>query len=452
MQVTIQDITDIVKAISVKIPAEQVDAEIERFFAGIQKKVEIEGFRAGRAPMNIVKKSYGDTMRAQVTQYIYETTYLKALEKYKINPVSAPTNVKFEVLKEGTPFRYSAMFEVLPEIHVKDYTGLIVTKEKYLPNPEIVEMEIGRMQENLQQLVPVDEDAAVERGHTVIFDYDFSVEGHPEMDASAEGAMLELGTHGEFNRLMPTFGDQLIGMKCGDSKDISVPQPEVARGREGLFQVTVKEIMRKELPELDDDFARRCGECETMEALRESMTRFFRNREMERIGFDLQDRLVRAMIERNPLEVPQSMVNFHLDNMLENFKERLENQQATMEMVGFADDENFRRRFRESAEQKVKGDLLLMAVAEKENLAVSENDLSRRYELIADGNSAALKEIREYYAANSEAMNSLLADIKLGKAIRFLQDNAVITEVERLNCIGAEMDAQSKVGGAAPTS
>ena len=428
MQVTVETINPVVRKINIDIPAEQVDAEIEKVYAGIQKKAKLQGFRPGKAPMQLIRRTYSDAMRDEVTRRFYEKTLFKALDEHKIDPVDTPT-IEWGDLEQGEPFKYSALVEIIPEIHLKDYTGLAVTKEKYQLNPDSIEGEIKRMQENMAQLVPVDEDGVVENGHILTVDYTFSVDGHTEEDTHAEDAPVEVGA----NRLMPGLEEQLIGMKCGETKEIRVTLPEGYRnqdvvGKEGVFQVTLKEIKRKELPELDDEFAQQFGEYETMEELRAKMVEYHQKQESERIENEVHDRIIKALIEKNPLEVPQALVKNQLEYMLENLKDRLKSQRMTIEMMGL-DDEGFRKRFRASAEEKVKGGLLLRALVEKENVTVSDEDLAERYEKIAAGNHEMLGRIKEYYSSNHRAKSALSAEIKEDKAIRFLLDNAVITEM-----------------------
>ena len=234
--------------------------------------------------------------------------------------------------------------------------------------------------------------------------------------------------------MIPGFEEQLIGMKCGDSREIRITLPEnyrnkEAAGKEGVFQVTVKEIKRKELPELNDEFAQQFGDYETMDQLRAKMSEYMEKQETERIENELKERVIQALIGKNPLDVPQSMVKRQLEHMLENLKNRLKSQHMSIEMMGL-DEDGFRERFRESAEDKVKGGLLLMALVEKENISVSDDDLNARYEQIAGGNPDMLGRIREYYASNKNARNALVSEIKEDKAIRFLLDKAVVTEVD----------------------
>ena len=429
MQVTVEAINPVTKKVSIEIPAERVDAEIEKAYAGIQKKAKLQGFRPGKAPMQLIRRTYSDAMRDEVMRRFYEQTLFKALDEHKIEPIDSPT-IESDILEQGAPFKYSALVEIMPEILLNEYTGFAVSKEKFVLNPDNIEGEIKRMQENMAQLIPLDEDAVAEKGHTVSVDYTFSVEGFPEESSAAEDAELELGT----NRMLPGFEEQLVGVKCGDQKEIRITLPEDYRnkdaaGKEGLFQVTVKEIKRKELPELDDDFARQFGEYETLDQLRAKMAEHLGKQETERIENELKERVIQALIRKNPLDVPQSMVKRQLDHMLENLKNRLKGQRMSIEMMGL-DDDGFRERFRDSAEDKVKGGLLLMALVEKENITANDDDLAERYELIAAGNPDMLGRIKEYYASNKAARNSLISEIKEDKAIRFLLDNAVVTEVD----------------------
>lgn len=429
MQVTVEALNPVTKKVSIEIPAERVDAEIEKAYSGIQKKAKLQGFRPGKAPMQLIRRTYSDTMRDEVMRRFYEQTLFKALEEHKIEPIDSPT-IESDILEQGAPFKYSALVEIMPEILLNEYTGFAVSKEKFVLNSDNIEGEIKRMQENMSQLIPLGEDAVTENGHTVSVDYTFSVEGFPEESSTAEDTELEVGS----NRMLPGFEEQLVGMKCGEQKDIRVSLPEDYRnkdaaGKQGVFQVTLKEIRRKELPELDDEFARQFGEYETLDQLRAKMGEYLEKQETERIENELKERVIQNLIRKNPLDVPQSMVKRQLDHMLENLKNRLKGQHMSIEMMGL-DDDGFRVRFRDSAEDKVKGGLLLMALVEKENISANDDDLAERYELISGGNPDMLGRIREYYSSNKAARNSLLSEIKEDKAIRFLLDNAVITEVD----------------------
>jgi len=429
MQVHVEDISSVQKKITIEIPAERVNEEIDKAYSAIQKKAKIQGFRPGKAPMQLIKRTYSDAMRDDVMRRLYQDTLYKAMDEHKVEPIDSPT-IESDILEPGVPFKYSAVFEVMPQILLNEYTGLVVNKEKYVSKPESIDGELKRMQENMAQLIPLDEGAVVENGHTVSVDYSIAVDGSPEENSGAQSAEVEVGS----SRLIPGFEEQLIGLKSGDSKEFTLELPAdadntEAAGKKGLFSVTVKEIKRKELPELDDEFAQQFGEYDTMEALRAKMVEYHEKHEKERIENEFKERVIQALVQKNPLDVPESMVKRQLDHMFENLKNRLKSQQMSMDMMGL-DAEGFRARFRDDAIDKVKGGLLLMALVEKENVSVSDDDLSSHYEKIAAGNAEMLDRIKEYYSANQNAKHSIISEIKEDKAISYLIDHAVVTEVD----------------------
>ena len=429
MQVHVEDISSVQKKITIEIPAERVNEEIDKAYAAIQKKAKIQGFRPGKAPMQLIKRTYSDAMRDDVMRRLYQQTLYKAMDEHKVEPIDSPT-IESDILEPGVPFKYSAIIEVMPQILLNEHTGLIVNKEIYVSKPENIEGELKRMQENMAQLIPLEEGAAVENGHTVSVEYSITVDGSPEENSGPQSAEVEVGS----NRLIPGFEEQLIGLKSGESKEFTLDLPAggdhtESSGKKGLFSVTVNEIKRKELPELDDEFAQQFGEYDTMEDLRAKMVEYHEKHEKERIENEFKERVIQALIKKNPMDVPESMVKRQLDHMFENLKNRLKSQQMSLEMMGL-DAEGFRARFRDDAIDKVRGGLLLMALVEKENITVSDEDLAAQYAKIAAGNPEMLDRIKEYYTSNQNAKSSIISEIKEDKAISYLIDNAVVTEVD----------------------
>ncbi len=429
MQVHVEDISSVQKKITIEIPAERVNKEIDKAYSAIQKKAKIQGFRPGKAPMQLIKRTYSDAMRDDVMRRLYQETLYKALDEHKVEPLDAPT-IESDILEPGIPFKYSAIIEVMPQILLNEHTGLIVKKEIYVSKPESIDGELKRMQENMAQLIPLEEGATVANGHTVSVDYSIVVDGSPEENSGNQSAEVEIGS----NRLIPGFEEQLIGLKSGESKEFTLDLPAGGDGTEsaakrGLFSVKVNEIKRKELPELDDEFAQQFGEYDTMDELRAKMVEYHEKHEKERIENEFKERLIQELIRKNPLDVPESMVKRQLDHMFENLKNRLKSQQMSLEMMGL-DAEGFRARFRDDAIDKVRGGLLLMALVEKENITVSDDDLTAHYEKIAAGNPDMLDRIKEYYTSNQNAKNSIISEIKEDKAISYLIEHAVVTEVD----------------------
>ena len=429
MQVHVEDISSVQKKITIEIPVERVNEEIDKAYSAIQKKAKLQGFRPGKAPMQLIKRTYSDAMRDDVMRRLYQDTLYKAMDEHKVEPIDSPT-IESDILEAGVPFKYSAVFDVMPQILLNEYTGLIVNKEIYVAKPENIDGELKRMQENMAQLIPLDEDVVIEKGHTVSVDYFITVVGAPEENSGPQTAEVEIGS----GNLIPGFEEQLVGLKSGESKEFTLDLPTAGEDVEltemkGIFSVTIKEIKRKELPELDDEFAQQFGEYETMEALRAKMVEYHEKHETDRIENEFKERVIQALIQKNPLDVPESMVKKQLDHMFENLKNRLKSQQMSLEMMGL-DAEGFRARFRDDAIDKVKGGLLLMALVEKENVTVTDEDLAAHFEKIAAGNPEMLDRIKEYYSSNQNAKSSVISEIKEDKAIACLIENAVITEVD----------------------
>jgi len=285
------------------------------------------------------------------------------------------------------------------------------------------------MRENMAQLAPVD-DGVVENGQTVSVDYSFKVAGHPEEDSSGQDTQVEVET----GRLLPGLAEGLLGMRIGETKEIAVTLPEghanaALAGQQGIFTVTLKEIKKKELPELNDEFAQQFGDFETLADMRVKLAEMREQQELERINTELKVRVIDALIAKNPLDVPDSMVRRQVEFMLENMKQRLQSQRLSLEMMGL-DEESFKARYWAEATQKVKGGLLVMALVEKEAIAVADEDLEARYTKIAAGNEDMLGRIREFYAGQANARNSLLAELKEEKAIAFLLEQAQVSDVD----------------------
>ena len=429
MQIHVEEISPVKKKINIEIPAERVNEEIEKTYSAIQKKAKLQGFRPGKAPIQLIKRTYSDAMRDEVMRKFYQQTLYKAMDEHKIEPVDSPI-IESDILENNAPFKYSALVEVIPQILLKEYSGLAVKKEIYVDEPENIEGELKRMQESMAQLIPAEEGCAIENGYSVSLDYSFSVEGFPEESAVEEETMIEVG----LNRVIPGFDEHLIGLKAGETKEFSLTLPAGYHNmgeveKQGDFKVTIKDIKRKELPELDDEFAQQFGESETMDELRAKMFEYYGKHETDRIENEFKERVVHTLIEKNPLEVPETLIKRQLEHMYENMKERMKREQMSIDMMG-PDAETFNSRFHDDAAEKVRGGLLLMALVEKENIGVSEDDLSAKYEKMSSGNPGMLDRIREYYSSNRSAKSSITAEVKEEKAIAFLIDNAVITQVD----------------------
>lgn len=430
MQIKIEALSKVKKRINFEIPAARVASEIEKVYGEIRKHASIKGFRKGKVPQAVIEKNFSDKMEADVLKNLVNDTYFKALMEEKIFPVSHPV-IETEDLKKGESFKYSATVEVVPEIVVKDFAGLEVKKERYVQDEEIVNQRLKEMQESMAQLKPVEEERPTVAGDFVTLDFTGFVDGVPFKNGDATDYLLELGA----GKFIPGFEEQIVGMKAGEEGNIKVTFPEnygnmELSGKDATFAVMIKEIKVKELPPLDDDFAKEFGEFDTFDQLKAKLTEMHENQEKERIENDCRERLVKALIEKNDIEIPDALVEKQLQLMLDNAKNRLSYQKLTLEMMGM-DDEKYKSQFKDVAETKVKGSLLLDALSRQEKIGVEDGDIEEEIKKIAELNNQERGVVKDYFERNREAKENLIAQLREDNVIKYLISKAHVIEVSR---------------------
>ncbi len=428
MNVTIDDISSVKKKLSFEVAAETVDAEIEKAYQKIAKSAKIKGFRPGKAPRSVVEKHYAPQMEEQVLGRLINDSYFKALVEHRVAAITDPEIVESSPLQKGQAFTYQAHVEIKPEVEVKDYAGLTLQKEKFEADPTVVDTRLDEMLAGRAQMQVSERDAA-QSGDQVIIDFEGFVDGVAFDGGKAAGHQLELGS-GSF---IPGFEEQLEGMKRGEEKEIEVSFPaeygnkELA-GKPSVFKVKLHEIKEKVVPELNDDFAKGFG-LESLAELREKLEENHRTQEQNRIDGDLREKLMEALIERNPMEVPEAMVASQLDYMLGNIRNRLQQQGMSLEMMGM-NEESFKQMYRETAVAQVKGSLLLEGVARQEKLSADPSEVDGKLEEIAKMSNAPLDAVKKYYASD-EARRGLMSQIVEEKAMRLLLDKSTVEEVTK---------------------
>jgi len=431
MNVNIENLSSVKRKISFEIPADRVTSEIGKVYEQIRKNASIKGFRKGKVPQSVIEKNFSGKMAGEVLQNLVSETYLKAITDNKIVPVAPPT-IESDEVKKGQPLNYSAVVEIFPEIEVNDYIGLETKKKPYVPNEEAVDSRLKDMQARMAQLVPLVEQRPAINGDIVTLDFKGFVDGAPFERGEAEDYMLELGS----KSFIEGFEEQIIGMSCGDEGKITVTFPETygahkLAGKEVTFEVKIKEIKYKELPALDDDFARQFG-VDTIDEFRGKIAESFEQQEKEKIESTLKDNLVRLLIEKNDLEVPEALVEKQLQFLVDNTLDNLKKQNLTLKMIG-SDETKIREELKDNALLQVKGTLLLEALAKKEGLSVEDSEIYEKIQEIAERANKDSDKVEKFYLQNTYARESLIKQLKEEKAIQFLMERAVITEDSQEN-------------------
>lgn len=428
MNVRIEDVSSVKKKLSFEVGADKVDAEIGKAYQQIAKSAKIKGFRPGKVPQHLLEKHYAPQMEEQVLNRLIKDSYFKALVEHRIAAISDPEILENSPLERGKPFSYSAQVEVKPEVSVKDYQGISLQKEKFEYETKIVAERLEEMRAGRAEMAVSPRDEA-RTGDFVVIDFEGFVDGTPFEHGKADDYQLELGA-GSF---IPGFEEQLAGMKRGEEREIQVSFPENygskdLAGKPATFRVVLKEIKEKALPELNDEFALGFGLASLAE-LKEKIEENYRRQETSRIDGDLRERLVGALVERNPLEVPETMVASQLDYMLQNIRNRFQSQGMTLEMLGMNED-SFKSMYRETAVKQVQGSLLLEAVARQEQFKVEAAEIDDKLQQIAEMANAPLEAVRKFYGSD-EKRHGLIAQIVEEKSVQYLLSQAKIEEVAK---------------------
>ncbi len=428
MDVQVQDISTIRKQLTFSIPAEQVDVEIANAYKKLAKTAKIKGFRKGKVPKNVLERNYEPEMKEQVAGQLVNNTYFKALIEHKIPAMANPDITESGDVTPGQPFSYVAEVEVKPEIEAKDYTGLKLEKEKFVADPKMVDGKLEEMQASRSEMIASKRKVARD-GDFAIIDFDGSVDGVPFDGGKGEDHQLELGS-GSF---IPGFEEQVVGMKRDQEKEVEVTFPEnygseQLAGKPAVFKVLLKDIKEKSLPKLDKEFAKGFG-METVDEIREKLEESYLTQENARVENDLRERLVSALIEKNPCEVPETMVASQLEYMLGNIRSRMQQQGMSMEMLGMTE-ESFATMYRDTAVSQVQGSLILEAVAKQEEIKFEDSDLDSKLEEIATMSNAPLESVKNYYS-NDEAKQGLQSQIVEEKTLTFLLSKSKVKEVAK---------------------
>lgn len=430
MLVNVENLSPVKKKISFEIPAERVSKEIEKVYEEIKRTVSIKGFRKGKVPRAIIEKHYNEKMQADALKNLINDTYFKALIDKKILPVSQP-EFESDPLKPGEPFQYVAVFETAPEIELKEYQGIPVEKRKLIADEKVVDARLVELQEGMAQLKPVEDSRPAQDGDFVSIDFKGFIDGVPFERGEAQDYQLQLGS----NNFIPGFEDQVVGMSPGDAREVKVTFPadygnaELA-GKDVTFDVKLNEIKSKELPPLDDDFAKQFGPFENIGELRARLSEVFEKEEVQKIDNEMRDNLVKALIEKHEFEVPEAMVEKQLNVLIENMKHNLASQNMSFEQLGTSE-EKIREQSRSVAVNQVKGSLLLAAIAEKEKIAVEDAEIEEKIRDIAAQANKDFEVVFGIYQSNPYAKDTLVMQIREDKVIDFLLGQAKVLEVEK---------------------
>lgn len=411
--------------IEVKVEAEKFEAALKKAYNKNKAHFNVQGFRKGKVPMAMVKKFYGiEVLYDDAVNFSIDETYGKALAENDIKPVDYP-KIDIVQIGEGKDLIYTAEVTVYPEVKLGDYKGLEVKKNTY----DVTEEEVQKQLESIQEKnarVEIKAEGTVEKGDIAVIDFKGFIDGEAFEGGEGNDYSLEIGS-GSF---IDTFEDQLVGLKAGENKEVKVTFPEgygkeELNGKPATFEVTVKEIKVKELPALDDEFAKEVSEFDTLAELKEDIKKKAEEHNAQKADREFENDVISAAVESATIDLPEVMVEKEIDAMIGDLENRLRYQGLTldqyMEFTG-SSVEKMRDYMKENADKKVRADLVLDAIAKAENIEATEEEIKEKALELAKMYSATEHEKMADMLVNTQG-TMLSRDIVVAKTVKLLTDN-----------------------------
>ena len=407
------------------VDADTFKAAIDKAFKREGKKYNVPGFRKGHAPRAVIEKMYGaDIFHYDAINDLFPEAYEAAVAAACIEPVGRPeVDVVSESLDDGVVLKVTVA--VKPEIKVGSYTGLKAVKKVHTVDDADVEAELVRMQNRNGRIIT--REGKAENGDTVDMDFEGFVGGTPFEGGKAEHYSLVLGS-GSF---IPGFEEQLVGHEAGEEFDVNVSFPEdyhakELAGKPAVFKIKLHEVKTKELPALDDEFAKDVSEYDTLDELKASIRKGMEEQNEKQAALEVENDLVNQVIATIEGDIPDAMYEARMDEAVRDFEYRLAQQGLKLDMyLQYMGQtlETFRASFKEQAEKQVKIRLALEAIAAAENITASDEELEAELQRVADNYKMELAKVKEL--VNPDEVKK---DLAVNKAIDFIRDHAEITE------------------------
>jgi len=414
--------------LKVVVEVAQFEEAINKAYNKMKSKFNIQGFRKGKAPRKIVERHYGvEVFYEEAFNIAFPVAYEAALKEHNIDPVDHP-QIDIEEIKAGEDVVFTAVVEVMPEFEVKDYKGIEVEKKEYNVQEEDIQKELDALVEKNARMISV-EDRAVKEQDMVIVDYKGMVDGVAFEGGTAETQSLTIGS-GQF---IPGFEEQLVGKNIGDDVEVKVTFPaeyhaEELAGQDAIFEVKIHEIKEKELPALDDEFAKDVSEFDTLEELKNDIKNKLEEEMKSRAEQDLRNSVIEAVASKVDMEIPKAVIERQINNMLSDFDYRLQHQglnlQYYFQLTG-TKEEDLRDQMRADATQTVKNELVLEKIGKQENLLATDEELNEQLEKMATQYNQELEKLKS--SLRDQDLNSIKEGIIIRKTIDFLVENAKIS-------------------------
>ncbi|MEY8524993.1 trigger factor [Lachnospiraceae bacterium 38-10] len=431
MSLQVEKLEKSMAKLTIEVSAEEFEKAVESVYRKQRSRIQIPGFRKGKAPRKMIENMYGQGIFYEdAANEIIPDAYEKAYEECEEEITSSP-EIDVVQVESGKPFIFTAVVALKPEVNLGEYKGVAIEEFSAEVTEEEVNAEIDRERDNSSRMVSV-EDRAVQDGDMTELDFEGFVDGEAFEGGKGENYPLTIGS-GAF---IPGFEEQLIGAELNKEVEVKVTFPEDYNaehlaGKDAVFKCTVKEIKVKELPELDDEFASEVSEYDTLEEYKANVRKGLEEKKAKQAKDEKEDAAIAAVVEKAEMEIPEPMLATEQRQMLDQFAQRISMQGLQMEqymqMTG-ANRETMLEQLKPQAERKIKSRLCMEAVAKAESIIATEEEYEEEMKVMADAYQIEVDKVKEMMGEKEK--KSIMADIAVRKAVEFVAQNAVVKEKE----------------------
>ena len=426
MSVQVEKLEKSMAKLTITVEAAKFDAAVDSAYQKNKGKIALPGFRKGKAPRAMIEKMYGTgVFYEDAANELIPEAYETAAKESELEIVAQP-EIEVTQMEKGTDFIFTATVAIKPEVTLGDYKGIEVEKKEAEVSEEEITAEIDKAREANSRLITI-EDRATEDGDTVIIDFDGYVDGKQFEGGYAEDYTLVLGSHS----FIDNFEDQLVGKNLGEDVEVNVTFPEEyhvdeLKGKPALFKVKIKEIQKKELPELDDDFAQDVSDFDTLDEYKADVEKKILENKENQIKREQEDQIIEKIIENAQMEIPQQMITAQTRQMTQEFAQRLQSQglslEQYMQFTGLTP-QKMMEDLEPQALKRIQSRLVLDAVVVAENIEASDEEIDKELENMASMYQMEIDKLKELIGDDEKKQIGM--DLAVQKAVEFVVKEAV---------------------------
>ena len=426
MSVQVEKLEKSMAKLTITVEAAKFDAAVDSAYQKNKGKIALPGFRKGKAPRAMIEKMYGTgVFYEDAANELIPEAYETAAKESELEIVAQP-EIEVTQMEKGTDFIFTATVAIKPEVTLGDYKGIEVEKKEAEVSEEEITAEIDKAREANSRLITI-EDRATEDGDTVIIDFDGYVDGKQFEGGYAEDYTLVLGSHS----FIDNFEDQLVGKNLGEDVEVNVTFPEEyhvdeLKGKPALFKVKIKEIQKKELPELDDDFAQDVSDFDTLDEYKADVEKKILENKENQIKREQEDQIIEKIIENAQMEIPQQMITAQTRQMTQEFAQRLQSQglslEQYMQFTGLTP-QKMMEDLEPQALKRIQSRLVLEAVGAAENIEASDEEIDKELENMASMYQMEIDKLKELIGDDEKKQIGM--DLAVQKAVEFVVKEAV---------------------------